>query len=160
VAAAEQIRPDDDVRRHPNVYLGPDQYTLPRPVRYTSIGVYLLLAGLVVVADYAAYRAGLWGVGAAVNVGVWGLCAAAVLTYLISKVTDSDVPVRSVPAFVVAELRAWLQRPQPERTHRFTAMHVRGINPERDRMALRRSGVRYLVAGAVLFAAGLSAVLW
>lgn len=154
------VRDDRAVAREPNRWLGPDQFTLPKPVRYSTLGTWFGLSLAAVVAGFATYAAGVLGPVNAAVVTFWGLCAVVALTYWLSKVTDSDVPVRSIPAFAAAEFRAWLQRPGPVRVHRFTAMHVRGINPERDRMSLRKLGLRYAAAGGMLVAIGIAAVIW
>jgi hypothetical protein len=123
----EQVRPDDAVRRFPAVWLGPDDMTLPAPVRYSALGLWLAAVTAGGIAYLAAARLGLYR---PTLIGVvWLLCLATLATYAVMRVVDSDLPLPAVAAVAVAEARsAATARPDRPAAVVRTARHVRIIN--------------------------------
>lgn len=110
-----RIRTDDDIYRARLVYLGPPGYTLPVQLPYAEIGLFVVLA--VVLIGASVLLTGSWALD-----GV-ALAAAIFLTSYIWGHVDQDKPARKVLLVAVLDWRAI--KPKREKLPRLTATHIR-----------------------------------
>lgn len=89
---------DDDIYTVDNVYLGPPGYTFPFKARYFAYGLWLGLVVLGLVIERITIGLHPWPV-------VYLLAGAVFLTRLIGSRVTHEVPVRSVLAMFLHELR-------------------------------------------------------
>jgi hypothetical protein len=84
-----RLRPDDDIGRFVNVWLGPDGYTLPFHARYAAYGVAALIFVLIVGIE--------WVLPAHVGTPpVWEVVEAVIASSLIMHAVDYDKPALQV----------------------------------------------------------------
>lgn len=128
-----RVKPDDDIRRHRNVWIGPKGITLPFQASYTAWFLFFVILTIELV-----FEALMPGTKVSVF-PVWEVMIAVLLATFINGTLDHDKPLRMLPrvyrqhlAALAATLRRHRHRRHPAATYKPT-LRVRVRTQETDR---------------------------
>jgi hypothetical protein len=125
-----RIRPDDDIRRHRHVWLGPKGMTLPFQATYTAWGLFF-----VIFVGELLFEAAMPFLTVSIF-PVWEFVIAMVLATLLSGVIDHDKPLRMLPRVYrqhLAAVAGAVRRRRPAATTYKPTLRVRVRTQETNR---------------------------